>query len=117
VVPASKDDAELPGVDTDFDAKPTGVEMDSDYVFQEHAEVNGLGQQDTNAAPTEEPSSKPSAAPAVETQAPSTKKGMAACSARNRKQPEKHILSMSGNIYAVALTQIAAPLKRSKHAM
>jgi hypothetical protein len=31
VDPAPEDDAELPGVDTDFDAKPTGVEVDSNY--------------------------------------------------------------------------------------
>jgi hypothetical protein len=117
VVPAPEDDAVLPGVDTDFDAKPTGVEMDSNYAPQESDEVNGLGQQDTNAAPTEEPSAKPSAKPAVEMQAPSPKKGMAACNARNRKQPEKYIPSMSGNMYAVALTQIAASLKGNKHAM
>ena len=38
VLPAPEDDAELPGVDTDFDAKPTGVEVDSDHVPQELAE-------------------------------------------------------------------------------
>jgi hypothetical protein len=79
--------------------------------------VNGLGQQDTNGAPTEEPSAKPNAAPAVATQAPSPKKGMVAQNARNRKQPEKYIPSMSKNKYAVALTQIAASLKGSKYAM
>jgi hypothetical protein len=40
-------------LDTDFDAEPTGVEVDSDYAPQELAEVNGLEQQDTNAALTE----------------------------------------------------------------
>jgi len=40
VDPTPEDDAELPGVDTDFDAKPTGVEVvDSDYVPQELTEV------------------------------------------------------------------------------
>jgi hypothetical protein len=40
VDPTLEDDAELPGVDTDFDAKPTGVEVvDSDYVPQELTEV------------------------------------------------------------------------------
>ncbi len=39
VVPAPEDDAELPGVDMDFDdTKPTGVEVDSDHVSQELAE-------------------------------------------------------------------------------
>jgi hypothetical protein len=42
---------------------------------------------------------------------------MVAHNARNRKQPEKYTYSMSGNKYAVALTQIAASLKESKHAM
>ncbi len=32
----------LPGVDTDFDAEPTGVEVDSDYVPQELTEFNRL---------------------------------------------------------------------------
>jgi hypothetical protein len=117
VVPAPEDDAELPGVDTGFDAEPTGVEVDSDHVLQELAEVNGLKQQDTNVAPNDEPSSEPTTAPIVETQAPSPKKGMAACNARKRKQPEKYIPRMSGNKYAVALTQIAASLKGSKHDM
>jgi hypothetical protein len=53
VDPTPEDDVELPGVDTDFDAKPTGVEVDSDYAPQDLTEVNGLRQQDTSAAPTE----------------------------------------------------------------
>jgi len=117
VDPTPEDDAELPGVDTDFDAKPTGVEVDSDYVPQELTEVDGLGQQDPSTAPTEEPSAEPPTEPRVETLAPSPKKGMAARNARNRKQPEKYIPSMKGNKYTVALTQIAASLKGSKHAM
>ncbi len=113
VDPTPEDDTELPGVDTDFDAEPTGVEVDSDYVPQELTEVNGLGQQDPSAAPTEEPSAEPPTEP----NAPSPKKGMTARNARNRKQPEKYVPSMKGNKYAVALTQIAASLKGSKHAM
>jgi hypothetical protein len=113
VDPTPGDDAELPGVDTDFDAKPTGVEVDSDYVPQELTEVNGFGQQDPSAAPTEEPSAEPPTEP----NAPSPKKGMAARNARNRKQPEKYVPSMKGNKYDVALTQIAASLKGSKHAV
>ncbi len=35
VDPAPEDDAELPGVDTDFDAKPTEVKVDNDYAPQE----------------------------------------------------------------------------------
>jgi hypothetical protein len=117
VVPAPEEDAVLPGVDTDFDADPTGVETDSNYDPQESDEVNGLGQQDTNAALTEEPSAKPPATATVETQAPSPKKGMVAHNARNRKHPEKYIPGMSGNKYAVALTQIAALLKGIMHTM
>ena len=41
--------------------------MDSAYVPTKRTEVNGLGQQDTRAAPTEEAPT----APTVETQAPS----------------------------------------------
>jgi hypothetical protein len=54
VAPTPEDDAELPGVDTDFDATPTGVEVDSDYVAQELTKVDGLGQQDPSTAPNEE---------------------------------------------------------------
>jgi len=90
VDPTPEDDAELPGVDTDFDAEPTKVGVDSDYVSQELTEVNGLGQQDPSAAPTEEPSAEPPTEPTVETHAPSPKKGMAARNARKRKQPEKY---------------------------
>ncbi len=94
-------DAELPGVDTDFDAKPTGVGVDSDYVPQEHTEVDSLGQQDPFLAPTGESSAKPrdesSTKPIGETQAVLPKKGMAARNARNRKQLEKYVPSMKGN--------------------
>ena len=50
--PAPEDDAELPGVDMEFDAKPTGVEADSDYAPQELNVVDGLEQQDTFMGPT-----------------------------------------------------------------
>jgi hypothetical protein len=86
VVPAPEDDDVLPGVDMDFDAKPTGVEVDSNYAPQKSDEVNRLGQQDANAAPTGEPIAKSTAMPAVETQAPSPMKGMAARNDKNRKQ-------------------------------
>ncbi len=66
-----------PGVDTDFDAELTGVEVDSDYVSQELTKVDGLEKQDPNTAPTEEPSAKPPTEPRVETLPPSPKKGMA----------------------------------------
>ncbi len=44
VVPALEDNAVLPGVDTEFDAKPRGVEIDSNYAPLESDEVNGHGQ-------------------------------------------------------------------------
>jgi len=116
VDPTLEEDAELPGVDTDFDAEPTGVEIDSDYVPQELTEVDGFGQQDPSTAPTEEPSAEPPTEPRVDTLAPSPKKGMAAWNARNRKQPEKYVPSMKGNKYNVAHTQIVASLK-GRHAM
>ncbi len=59
-------DDELPGVDTDFDTKPTGVEVDTEAygdVPQEQNKVYGLGQQDPIAAPTEMPSPEPTADP------------------------------------------------------
>ena len=59
VDPAPENDAQLPGVDTDIDAEPTGVEVDTNYTPQELNEVDGLKQQDTYAAPTEEPSAEP----------------------------------------------------------
>ncbi len=55
-------DAELPGVDTDFDDKPTGVEVDTEAygdVPQEQNKVYGLRQQDPIGAPTKTPSAEP----------------------------------------------------------
>jgi hypothetical protein len=43
--------------------------------------------------------------------------GMAARNARARKPPEKYVSTRKGNKYAVAMTQIVALLKDSKHAM
>ncbi len=43
--------------------------------------------------------------------------GMAARNTRARKPPEKYVPTMKGNKYAVAMTQIVALLKDSKHAM
>jgi hypothetical protein len=59
-------DAELPEVDTDFDAKPTGVEVDTEAyrdVPQEQNNVYGLRQQDPIVAPTEMPIAEPTAEP------------------------------------------------------
>jgi hypothetical protein len=83
VDPAPEDDAELPGVDTVFDAKPTGVEVDSDYAPQELNVVDGLKQQDTNPAPTEEPRAEPTIVPTEDPAPPSL--GMAARNARAKE--------------------------------
>jgi hypothetical protein len=115
VDPAPEDDAQLPGVDMDFDAKPTGVEVDSDYAPQELNEVDDLKKQDTYTPPTEEPITEPTIVP-TEDPAPSNQ-GMAARNTRARKATEKYIPAMRGNKYAVAMTQIAASLKGSKNAM
>jgi hypothetical protein len=104
-----QDDPEIPGVEPEPTSEPinepivepTGVEVDSDH--QELDFNDGLGQQDKETQPPEDP------APPCQ--------GMAARNARVRKPPEKLVPSMKGNKYAVAMTQIAALLKKSKHAM
>ncbi len=99
--PTPQVDAELPGVDTYFDAKPTGMEVDSDYVPQEYTGADGLRWQDQEVVLTEAPSAKPSTQQSteliVETQAASPKKGMVARNVRIRKQPENYVPSMKGN--------------------
>ena len=112
VDPAPEDDAEPPGVDTDFDAKPTVVEVDSDYAPQERNEVDGHKRQDTYMAPTEELSAEPIIVP-TEDPAPLSQ-GMAAHITRARTAPKKYIPAMRGNKYAVAITQIATSLKGRK---
>ncbi len=51
---APEDDAELPGVDTDFDAKPTGVEVDSNYAARE---LNKVMMTSSNNIHTQSPQS------------------------------------------------------------
>jgi hypothetical protein len=68
-------------------------------------------------APCAKPSAQPSTEPIVETQAVPPMKGITAFNARSRKKPEKYVPSMAGNKYVGALTQKAALLKGSKHAM
>jgi hypothetical protein len=87
--------------------EPTEVEMDSDP--QEINFDDGLGQQD-------EAIQAPPAMPVPEDPAPPAQ-GMAARNTRVRKPPEKYVPSMKGNKYPPAMTQIAALLKKSKHAM
>jgi hypothetical protein len=115
VDPAPEDDAKLPEVDTDFDAKPTGVEVGWDYALQELNEVDGLKQHKTYTAPTWEPSSEPTIVPTEDPAPPS--QGMAAHNTRARKPPEKYIPAMKGDKYAVTMIQIAASLKGSKNSM
>ncbi len=106
----------IPGVDLPDVAvvnKPTGVDMGGpqavlpqDAVFDDAvfdtALDDGLDQQ---------------AVAEPETQAASPKVGMAARNTRNRKQPEKYVLSMQGNKYQVALAQITTSLGSSKTSM
>ncbi len=58
----------------------------------------------------------PPAVPVPEDPAPPAQ-GMVAHNAKVWKPPEKYVLSMKGNKYAVAMTQIAVLLEKSKHAM
>jgi hypothetical protein len=111
-------DDELPGVDTDFDTKPTGVEVDTEAygdVPQEQNEVYGLGQQDPIAAPTEIPSAEPTAEPIAAPQGSSSPAKRR--STRMVKKPSAYTPSMTGNNYAVALTQIVTSLQGSKNAL
>jgi hypothetical protein len=111
----AQDDPEIPGVEAEPTSKPTnepiveptGVEVDCDH--QELDVNDGLGQQD-------EETQAPPAMPAPEDPAP-PHQGMAARNVRVRKPPEKLVPSMKGNKYAVAMTQIATLLEKSKHAM
>jgi hypothetical protein len=87
--------------------EPTGVEVDSDH--QDLDFNDGLGQQNKETqAPPAMPVPKDPALPC---------QGMAARNARVRKPPEKYVLSVKGNKYAVAMTQIAASLGTIKHAV
>ncbi len=113
VLPAvdAQDDTEIPGVVTEPVAEPTGVEVDpADDAPQETYFDDGPRQQDEVLPPIQIPTTLP------EDPAPPSQ-GMAARNARVRKPPEKYVPSMKGNKYAVAMTQIAASLKDSKHAM
>ncbi len=87
--------------------EPTGVEVDSDH--QELDFNDGFGQQNKETqAPPAMPVPKDPAPPC---------QGMAAHNARVRKPPDKYVPSVKGNKYAVAMTQIAALLGTSKHAV
>ncbi len=93
-------DNELPGVDTDFDTRPTGVEVDTEAygdVPQEQNEVCGLGQQDPIAAPTEMPSAELTAQPIAAPRGSSSPAKIR--STRMVKKPSAYTPSMTGNKY------------------
>jgi hypothetical protein len=116
-------------VDPDFDVEPTGVDMDTDVwaidtnvpVYNNPILVDGLKQQDPTKGAisvlTAEPTTSLNKAtsPAKKTALPQT--GMAALNSRARKAPEKHVQSMKGNKYAIALTQITSLLQGSEDAL
>ncbi len=109
---------ELPGVDRDFDTEPTGVEVDTEAygdVPQEQNKVYGIGQHDPIAAPTEMPSAEPTVEPIA---AP---RGSSSPAKRRStwmvKKPSAYTPNMTGNKYAVALTQIVTSLQGSKNAV
>ncbi len=111
-------DDELPEVDTDFDTKPTEVEVDTEAygdVPQEQNKVYGLGQQSPIAAPTEMPSAEPTAEPIAALQGSSSPAKRR--STRMVKKPSAYTPSMTGNKYAVILTQIVTSLQGSKNAV
>ncbi len=92
--------------------KPTGEEVDPANAPQETYFDDGLGQQDEAIPPIQVTQTVPLPEdPALPSQ------GMAARITRVRKPPEKYIPSMKGNKYGVSMTQIAASLMDSKHAM
>ncbi len=84
------------------------------YVPQEQNKVYGLRQQDPIVAPTETPSAKTTAEPIAAPQGPSSPAKRR--SARMVKKPSAYTTSMTGNKYAVALTQIVVSLQGSKNA-
>jgi hypothetical protein len=101
-------------VDTDFDAKPTGVEVDTEAYGnfpQEQNKVYGLGQQDPIGAPTETPSAEPTTVP-IGSSSPAKRR-----STQMAKKPSAYTPSITGNKYTVALTQIVASLRGSKNAL
>ncbi len=67
--------------------------------------------------PNVKPTTKVASTPVPVKNAVSPKKGMAARSARVRKQPERYVPSMKGNKHAVALTQIKMSLYGSEDAL
>jgi hypothetical protein len=110
----------IAGVDQDFAVEPTGVDIDEAfeaYVPLEHAEPeDGLRDQDPSKPEhftmlpmehlTVEPTTKVASTPVPIKNVASPKKGIYGRNARVRKQPKKYVPSMTGNKYAVALTQI-----------
>jgi hypothetical protein len=82
---------------------------------QEHNKVYVLRQQDPIMAPTEMPRAEPTAEPIAApggSNSPAKRR-----STRMVKKPSTYTPSMTGNKYAVALTQIVALLQGSKNAL
>ncbi len=121
--------AESAGVDPDFDVEPTGVDMDTHVwaidtnvtVDNNAIAVDGLKQQDlaggAASVPTAEPTTSPKKVKSPVKKAASPKTGMAAQNSRVRKAPKKYVLSIKGNKYAIALTQIIMLIQGSKDAL
>ncbi len=106
------------GVDPDFDVKPTGVDMDTvawamntNIPVDDNAiAIDGPKQKDpTDSAvgvPISEPTNIPKKVKSPVKRVASPRTGMAAQNSWVRKAPEKYVLSMNGNKYAIALTQL-----------
>ncbi len=80
-------------------------------VPQEQNKVYGLGQQDPIREPTENLSAEPTTVPIGPSSSAKRR------STRMAKKPSTYTRSMTGNKYAVALTQIVASLQGSKNAL
>jgi hypothetical protein len=92
-------------------AEPTGVEVDpTNDTPQETYFDGGPGQQDEVLPSIQIP-------PTLSEDPAPPSQGMAAHNARVRTPPKKYIPCMKGNKCAVVMTQIAASLKGSKHAL
>jgi hypothetical protein len=123
------DPAEIAGVDPDFNVEPTGVDMatnvwamDNDVPVDNNAIViDGLKQQDPTegaaTVPTADPTTSPKKVKKPVKKVASSKTGMKAQNSWVRKAPEKFFPSMTGNQYAIALTQIKSLLQGSEGAL
>jgi hypothetical protein len=102
------DPAEIAGVDLDFDAEPTGVDMDTNAwaidtnvpVDINAIAIDGLEQQDPTegaaAVPSAEPTTIPKKAKSPVKKIAPPKTGMAKQNSCGRKAPERYVPSMKG---------------------